>query len=232
MYQPDAIASFTVNGATYLITPTKGMRDWDAFAEEARVNSLPLDPAIFTGAVCGGGSCAANSRLGRLNVTTTLGRTDGTGLYEALYAFGARSFSIWTAWGTQVFDSGDDLEDRTSNLPGIPFNANNEPEDEQFDNRSDNKGPEPEAVAVGRLGRKFFAFLGLERVGGVMIYDVTSPTSPKFVTYINTRASDFGDQGPGGLTFVDAKRSPNQHPLLIVNHELSGTTAIYRINLH
>jgi hypothetical protein len=40
-------------------------------------------------------------------------------------------------------------------------------------------GPEPEGVAIGRLGAKTFAFIGLERVGGIIVYDVTSPTSPR-----------------------------------------------------
>jgi len=99
------------------------------------------------------------------------------------------------------------------------------------DNRSDNKGPEPEGVAVGRLGAKTFAFIGLERVGGIMVYDVTSPTSPSFVTYVNTRTGATGDRAPEGIIFVPAVRSPNKQPLLIAGNETSGTAAVFRIVL-
>ena len=99
------------------------------------------------------------------------------------------------------------------------------------DTRSDNKGPEREGAAVGRLGAKTFAFIGLERVGGIMVYDVTSPTSPSFVTYVNTRTGATGDRAPEGIIFVPAVRSPNKQPLLIVGNEASGTAAVFRIVL-
>jgi DNA-binding beta-propeller fold protein YncE len=233
MYQPDAVAAYTVGGRTFLVTANEGdAREYTGepgFIEEARVNSLPLDPTVFSDAVCGG-PCAANTRLGRLNVTRTLGRNPESGEYEALYAFGARSISIWHEGGGQVWDSGDDLEQRTKALPMVPFNASNT--DDEFDSRSDNKGPEPEGVVLGRLGAKTFAFVGLERVGGVIVYDVSDPYSPKFVTLVNTRQGLSGDLGPEGLAFVPARHSPLKSPLLIVGNEVSGTTAIFRIGLH
>jgi len=227
MYQPDAIAAYSVNGQTYLVTANEGdARDYAGFAEEARVNSLALDANVFTAAACGG-ACNANSRLGRLTVTNTLGSSNG--VFGALYAFGARSFSIWTAEGQLVWDSGDQLERLTTAVPGAPFNASNS--DNALDSRSDNKGPEPEGVTVGRLGEKYYAFIGLERIGGVMVYDVTVPTSPTYVTYINTRNGLAGDLGPEGVEFVPAVRSPSKEPLVIVGNEISGTTAIFRVNL-
>ncbi|MFZ9334759.1 MAG: choice-of-anchor I domain-containing protein, partial [Burkholderiaceae bacterium] len=86
-------------------------------------------------------------------------------------------------------------------------------------------------VVVGQIGRKTFAFIGLERVGGVMVYDVTTPTAPTFVTYLNTRTAATGDRGPEGLAFVPAAKSRNGKPLLIVGNETSGTTAILQLNL-
>jgi len=233
MYMPDAIAAYTMNGQTFLVTANEGdARDYGGspgFAEEARISSLPLNPAVFSNAVCGG-SCSGNARLGRLTVTTTLGLNTAIGQYDALYAFGGRSFSIWTANGQQVWDSGDQLEQLTTALAQANFNASNS--GNALDDRSDNKGPEPEGVALGRLGTKTYAFIGLERVGGVMAFDVTNPFAPFFVTYASNRSGSGGDLGPEGLLFIPATRSPNKRPLLIVGNEVSGTTRIYEVVLH
>ncbi|HNV75692.1 MAG TPA: choice-of-anchor I family protein [Gemmatimonadaceae bacterium] len=229
MYQPDAVASYkAANGQTYLVTANEGdARDYAGFQEETRVGSN-LNAAIFTSALCNG-SCTGNANLGRLTVTKTLGLDPVTGQFNALYAFGTRSFSIWNADGLLVWDSGDDFEQRTQALASVAFNASNS--GNSFDDRSDNKGPEPEGVALGTLGKKTFAFIGLERVGGIMVYDVTQPTAPQFVTYINTRTGATGDLGPEGIIFVPAVRSPTKSPLVIVGNEVSGTTAIFRVVL-
>jgi DNA-binding beta-propeller fold protein YncE len=117
MYQPDAVASYAVGGTTYLVTANEGdARDWAGLREEARVSTLPLNTSTFTDAACGG-PCGAAARLGRLNVTSQTGRNSATGQFDALFAFGARSFSIWTAEGQLVWDSGDQLEQRTTALP-------------------------------------------------------------------------------------------------------------------
>jgi hypothetical protein len=234
MYQPDAIASYTVGSQTYLITANEGdAREYTGFEEEARVRAhcgAPgLDPTTFTDAANG----VFDSNLGRINVTNTPNGDNtgknGTGQCTELYSFGARSFSIWNSAITRVFDSGDDLEQRTQALPNVLFNASNS--DNALDSRSDNKGPEPEGVTVATFGSKTFAFIGLERVGGVMVYDVTTPTAPTYVTYLNSRTGATGDRGPEGLTFIRAIDSPNGKPLLIVGNETSGTTAVLQINL-
>jgi hypothetical protein len=227
MYLPDAIASYRVNGQTYLITANEGdQREYTGFNETVRVSTLRLDSSIFTDAVCGG-PCIAPERLGRLQVTSTLG--NGPNGYTALYAFGGRSFSIWDAQMNQVWDSGDDFEQSTRALPNALFNASNS--NNTLDSRSPSKGPEPEGVVVQRFGQKQFAFIGLERIGGVMIYDVTNPTAPFFVSYLNTRSGVNGDNGPEGLAVITARDSPNGRPLLVVGNETSGTTAIFEINL-
>ncbi|WP_284699847.1 choice-of-anchor I family protein [Chitinolyticbacter albus] len=209
-----------------------------------------LNPAVF--GYCGATAtdplaCASDAEFGRLNVTWTMGyqtnadgspKLNGAGklVYDALYAFGGRSFSIWDETGKLVWDSGDAFEQQLATL--IPDHFNTDHEATGFDDRSDNKGPEPEGVAIGRIGDKTFTFIGLERIGGVMAYDVTDPTAPVFMHYFNSRnfaAADntkpeAGDLGPEGLVFVPASRSPNGKPLLIVGHEVSGTTAIYQID--
>lgn len=234
MYLPDAIASYTVAGKTYLITANEGdtRADWPGFNEETRVRAhctLGLDPTVFTDAA----NQILDSNLGRLRITTSPnGDSTGknaAGLCTELYSFGGRSFSIWTTDIGRVFDSGDDLEQRTKALPNVAFNASHD--NNTLDSRSTSKGPEPEGVAVAKFGDKTFAFIGLERVGGVMVYDVTNPAAVAFVNYLNTRDAITGDRGPEGLTIIKASDSPNGKPLLIVGNETSGTTAVFQINL-
>ncbi|MCB8976553.1 MAG: choice-of-anchor I family protein [Ardenticatenaceae bacterium] len=232
MYMPDAIAAFTIRGQQFLITANEGdARDYDGYAEEERVKDLELDPTAFPNA----DALQENEAIGRLTVTTAQGDTDGDGDFDALWAFGGRSFSIWTRQGKLVFDSGDQLEQITATVLPDDFNSTND-ENDSFDNRSDNKGPEPEGVVVGVVNGRTYAFIGLERIGGIMVYDVTTPSNPQFVEYINTRdfsgdaeAGTAGDLGPEGLTFVSASDSPTGQPLLIVGYEVSGSVAIFSI---
>ena len=238
MYMPDSIASYSYRGRTYIVTANEGdSRDYDGYSEEARVKDLDLDPIAFPNAA----ELQANENLGRLLVTTANGDADGDGYYETLYSFGARSFSIRDAFGRLVYDSGDEIERITAEVLPANFNSNNDDND-SFDSRSDDKGPEPEGVAVGRIEDRTYAFIGLERVGGVMVFDVTNPYRPEFTDYVNYR--DFsvdaqlpdgstnplsGDLGPEGLTFISAHDSPNGYPLLVVGNEISGTTTLYQI---
>ena len=234
MYLPDALASYTVNGKTYLITANEGdtRADWPGFNEETRVRAhcaLGLDPTVFSDAA----KQILDSNLGRLRITTSpnggSAGKNAAGLCTELYSFGARSFSIWSSDVSRVFDSGDDLEQRTKALSNVAFNASHD--NNTLDSRSTSKGPEPEGVAIAKFGDRTFAFIGLERVGGVMVYDVTNPSSATFVNYLNTRDGITSDRGPEGLTIIKASDSPNGKPLLVVGNETSGTTAVFEINL-
>jgi 2',3'-cyclic-nucleotide 2'-phosphodiesterase/3'-nucleotidase/5'-nucleotidase len=230
MYQPDAIATYEVQGETYVVTANEGdARDYDGFSEEDRVKDLDLDPTAFPDA----DTLQADENLGRLNITTTLGDTDGDGDYDQLFAYGARSFSIWDAEGNLVWDSGDQFEQKLAALLPDDFNATND-ENDSFDNRSDDKGPEPEGIAIGRVGSRIYAFIGLERVGGIMMYDITNPDNPQFVNYVNNRdfsgdaeAGTAGDLGPEGVLFIDQDQSPTGQNLLVVTNEVSGSTTVY-----
>ena len=234
LYMPDGIASYQVGGQTYLVTANEGdaRADWPGFNEETRVRAYcdkGLDPAVFGVAA---DRLLLDSNLGRLRITNTpnggaTGKND-RGQCTALYAFGGRSFSIWTADGVRVFDSGDDLEQRTTALAQVKFNAGHD--NDTMDSRSPAKGPEPEGVVLGRLGEKTYAFIGLERVGGVMVYDVSDPARPVFSSYVNTREGVTGDRGAEGLLLIEAQNAPGGKPLLVVSNEVSGTTAIYQIN--
>lgn len=233
MYMPDSIAYFTVNGSPYLITANEGdAREYTGFVEETRVRAhcaLGLEPSVFPDH----DNLVLDSNLGRLRITAmpnggSEGK-NGSGRCTELYAFGGRSFSIWTPAGSLVYDSGDQFEQRTTALANVLFNASND--NNTLDSRSTAKGPEPEGVTVATFGRKTFAFVGLERVGGVLVYDVSNPSAPSYVTYVNSRTGAAGHRGPEGLTFVSAHKSPNGKPLLIVGNEVSGSTAIYQINI-
>ncbi|MCA9286738.1 MAG: choice-of-anchor I family protein, partial [Phycisphaerales bacterium] len=231
MRQPDAIASFQAGGETYLITANEGdARDYDGFAEEERVKDLDLDPVYFPMAA----QLKANANLGRLTVTTATGDENGDGLFESLHPFGGRSVTIWTTDGSIVWDSKELFEQTTAAAFPANFNASND--NNAFDNRSDNKGPEPEGVAVGTIGDRTYAFVGLERIGGIVTLDITDPAAPVFVQYINPRdfgadpeSGGAGDLGPEGIVFIPASDSPSKDPLLVVGNEVSGSTAVYRI---
>jgi hypothetical protein len=162
------------------------------------------------------------------------GDTDHDGDFDQLYTLGGRSFSIRSAAGALVYDSGDQFEQIASQAFPATFNASND--DNTFDSRSDNKGPEPEGVAVGEVYGHVFAFIALERIGGIMAYDVTDPTNPRFVQYVNNRnfgaapnTAAAGDLGPEGVHFVKFNDSPTGNPLLIVANEVSGTTTVYEV---
>jgi len=240
MYQPDGMAIYEVNGKTYLVTPNEGdAQDYDNFSEEKRVKDLvdsyKLNAELFDGftqqqldeMIANG--LFNEDQLGRLKTTTSAPKNEN-GKYEAIYGFGARSFSIFDAETMNlIFDSGDDFEQITSKALPDYFNSSND--ENKKDDRSDDKGPEPEAVVVGTIDSKNYAFIGLERIGGIIVYDVTNPSNPKFETYVNSR--DFsstqpgGDVAPEGLKFVAANQSPTGKPILIVGNEVSGTVSVY-----
>jgi len=229
MYQPDGIASYRVRGQTYLVTANEGdAREYTGFDERRRVGQLGLDPMVFPDAE----TLREERNLGRLRVTQVNGNIDDDEEFEQLYAFGARSFSIWTASGELVFDSRDDFEQITADeFLGFPLAFNSNGDSRTFDGRSPEKGPEPEGVVLGKVFGRTYAFICLERIGGVMVYDVSDPFDPRFVHYQNDPSfPPLGDRGPEGLVFVPEGDSPIGAPLLIVSNEVSGTTTIFKID--
>jgi hypothetical protein len=154
--------------------------------------------------------------LGRLKTTTTLGDTDNDNDVDQIYSYGARSFSIWSANGNLVYDSGNSIA--TETLAMTPARFNDE------DKRSDDKGAEPESVDVLNIGnQRYILFVGLERTDQVMVYDITNPLSPTFLTIL----SHSGDEAPEGLLVISADKSPSGKDLLVVSNEDSGTVSFY-----
>ena len=250
VYMPDAVASYEFRGRTYIVTTNEGdAREYGDYADVRRFRALSGDLPICSDSarfndffaanpygIANASQLRDNQNLGRLNIVTTEGlRADGT-CYESLYAFGARSFSIYDANLQQVYDSGSDFERITAEVNPTFFNSNHT--ENTLKTRSDDKGPEPEGVTVAKLFGTTYAFISLERIGGVMVYDVSNPFAPAFVQYINKRdfsvapgMPESGDQGAEGLIVIDAARSPIRGvPLLVVANEVSGTTTLFRID--
>lgn len=260
MYMPDSLSSFSYNGKTYLVTANEGdsREDWlnglnnqttCAANGYYHFNNKCRDELALRDLVQS--DLALGSALIGLDTDTTLGRLkfsyqatkafNGGTVISKLYAYGGRSFAIWDAQtGEQVFDSGNAFERITAQRYGKLFNQDHNG-NLTGDKRSNSKGPEPEALAIGKIGGHTYAFIGLERMGGIMVYDISNPFAPQFVQYVNdrdvalapnaTNAAAGMDLGPEGFKFVAASNSPSGKPLLIVGNEVSGTTAVYEINI-
>jgi hypothetical protein len=209
MYSPDAIAVVEKDGIPYLFTANEGdAREYTAFAEIKRVKDLALDFASFPFSA----AWKSDAILGRLNVTTTLGDTDGDGDFDELYSMGARSVSVWNGLtGAQIYDSQNEVDMR-SLAAGLYDDA-----------RSDDKGSEPEGITIGKIGNRTYAFLGCERADALMIFDVTHPRYPSFIMTLAT-----GD-APEGVIFIPADKSPNGNPIIVVSSENDGVVKFYSL---
>ena len=209
VHMPDGLAVAEIAGKTYILTPNEGdAREWGNYTN---LRTATIDGNNFDALI-------SDAHDG-LDPNKT-------------YILGGRSFSIFDAETMElVFDSGSDFEKITADLFPNHFNASNS--NVTLKNRSSKKGPEPEDVKVIEVDGKFYAAVGLERIGGVMMYDITNPTDAKFYDYINTRdfsAAVRGDVSPEGLKFIKPEHSPTGYPLLLAAHEVSGTVAVYQLN--
>ncbi|MFB5086006.1 choice-of-anchor I family protein [Psychrobacillus sp. PGGUH221] len=239
LYMPDAIDTFTSGGKTYILTPNEGdARDYEAYSEEAEIGDIAdkiklraenyagftqeeLDKMVEDGLL---------NDMKKTKVTMENGLVaDGT--YDALYSFGGRSFSIFDAESMElVYDSGNEFEKITAKAMPEVFNTDNE--EIAYDKRSSAKGPEPETVVSGEVNGTKYAFIALERVSGIMVYDLSNPFEPEFVRLISSRdySEDIkGDVSPEGLRFISAEKSPTGNALLAATHEVSGTVAVYEL---
>jgi hypothetical protein len=214
MFQPDAISNFEVKGTTYFVTANEGdAREYDAFVDVKRIGdaSVVLDPTLFPDAAI----LKGETKMGRLNINTKMGDTDGDGDFDELVSFGARSFSIWNgSTGQIVFDSKNELDKKAQEL-GV-----------YDDKRSDDKSVEPEAVVVAKVGGKNILFVGLERADAFMVYDVSNPASPQFLQSVKTC------DAPEGLLYIPAHKSPTKRSLIVVSSEGDGTVKIFQPDLN
>ena len=236
---PDGIAAYQVDGKTYLLTANEGdSREWGDYLNEDERNFKDGKDTSPTEAIT-----AENSGLTGKVVFFKASDYDGLNS-EKDYLFGGRSFTLYEVTDTgiqEVYTSGDDFERLTAQYLPAYFNCSND--NATLDDRSGKKGPEAESVTVGTVDGKTYAFIALERTGGVMVYDVTDPANVSYVNYINSR--DFesvvpgsqdddkfvtgGDVAPEGFAFIPAGNSPTGQALLLTACEVSGTVAVYEL---
>lgn len=227
LYMPDSIATYNTAGKTYVVTANEGdgreypinnvnasLKKGKSFTDEKKISKLKLDASIRD----------VYKDDNDLKVVVDIGDIDNDGDFDRLYSYGARSFSIWTEDGDLVWDSADAISKLVAQNEPELFNQDKG----KMDGRSGNKGAEPEALAVGDINGKTYAFVGLERQSAIIIYDITIPAHPIFIDYIKTQID--GDISPEGMKFVPATDSPSGKNLLLVANEISGSTAVYEIN--
>lgn len=260
MYQPDGITQMTIGETTYLITANEGdAREYACLMGGTDAATLEAEDVRFgkNAASTVDATLKTDAVAGRLKVTpftpasvTGAPITAKTSVSDA-YSFGARSFSVWKATTLegvftmdQVFDSGSSIEKQLASLAPTRFNADWNTTTgiiNAVDSRSGSKGPEPEGLGVGTAYGRMWMVVGLERDGGLMLYDMTNPTAPEFKSYINTsnpagnllqstkKIAAAGDVSPEGILIISPKDSPTGKALVIASYELSGTVGIYEI---
>lgn len=226
-YQPDGMDIMTINGTDFIITANEGdARDYDGYSEEERLDDITLDPTAFPNA----NTLQEDENLGRLKITTANGDTDNDGDIDVIYGYGGRSFGIWSTDGSLIYDSANSIAVET--LAANPGRFNDD------DKRSDDKGAEPEAVAVLKINSfttktsaipdaRYILAVAMERTDGVLLYDVTDPYAPYYLTWLDTA----GDEAPESVVMVPREDSGNDKALLIVSNEDSGTVTIYQNNV-
>jgi hypothetical protein len=235
MPMPDTIATFTAGGKTYVATANEGDARPDD-VDQVRVRDLPagaVDLATEVALNATYGNYKDRKALGRLNISPIDGDTDHDGDIDVLTAFGSRSVSIYeinSATGelvdsdgnaanglTPTWDSGA-LESLLSLVEPNGKLHNSEGTEASFDGRSDNKGPEPEALAVANIGGHDLLAAGMERQGGLLLWDVTDPSAPLFLDYASN-ALDELLRSPESILLLDGDISPTGKTMMIVGYE-------------
>jgi hypothetical protein len=224
MPMPDTVTSFLSGGTRFLVTANEGdFRPDDA--DRIRVKE-------FTGVEPGVTINTADAGLGRLRVIRDQSDLNGNNLINEPIMAGTRSFSIWNAsTGALVADTGS-FETLLLELAPTLHNNDGESQDlaAEFDSRSTSKGPEPEAIATGVINGHRYIFVGMERQGGILMYNADNPAAPTFVAYINNYSE--GPEGliaPESITFIGADESPVGEPTLLIGYELGGKIGVYTV---
>jgi hypothetical protein len=216
---PDTIANFSRGGLVFLLTANEG----DARPDDVDIARGSTLTANMTTAVA---ARATNTGIGRLNLLKFEGDTDNDGKIDLPTMMGTRSFSIWDSLnGKLVYDSGSTLETFAAANDPETFNTNSG-NLSNTDTRSDDKGPEPEAIAYASLGGRHYAFVGAERQNGIYAFDITNLSKVKVVGYFNTISST-QDSGaayisPESIKFIRAGTNPSDKNLLVVGYEGTG----------
>jgi hypothetical protein len=236
---PDTIATFLHNGRRLLATANEGdaRSDDGDVARAGAANVVDTvadgpDDRIFSG------SLSDSAGIGRLTISRVDGNLDGDSLVEVPTMIGTRSFTLWSEDGQRVFDSGSMIEEFVRANAPRTFNMNNGTTT-AIDTRSDDKGPEPEALAYGQIDGRHYVFVGAERQNGIFQFDVTDLSRVSIVGYFNIVDGVkvvTGTQyvSPETIVFVSASDSPTGKPILLVGYEgvepaISGSLAVLEV---
>ena len=184
MYEPDAIASFEIGH--------RQLPDHRQRRRRARLAGLRGRGARRL-ADAGSRRRSRTARRSRATATSaastsrsTLGDTDGDGDFDA--ALHARRPLVldldrprarWSSTAAATSSASSPRATRRSSTPATttaPSTAAPTTRD-----RSRKRS------TIGTIGKRTYAFIGLERMGGIMVYDVTNPIAPVFVDYVNNR---------------------------------------------
>jgi hypothetical protein len=225
MPMPDTITQFERNGTTFLVTANEGDArgdDGDTARGATLLTNTTATPTVV--------ALANNTGIGRLNLLKDQGDTNADGIIDTPTMLGTRSFSIWNAeTGTNVYDSDDMIEKYVADNNPASFNMNNGDQNAS-DTRSDDKGPEPEALTFGSFDGRDYVFVGNERENGIFQFDVTDLNNVFIAGYFNpiTGTTDGASGGvyisPESMLFLAAGAAGNTtgKNLLIVGFEGTG----------
>jgi hypothetical protein len=236
--QPDAIASFKVGSGHYFVTANEGdAREYTCLNDDLRGSSLKVDSRRFPN----WSTLSASAALGRAKVNPTIGDRDGDGDIDTIHLRGSNSMTMYRN-GIALWDSGELLDQIQITAFGVAnINGSHSLSSDKStmnyvgQDRSDDKGSEPEGVAVGMVGNTRVAILGLERMTALAVFDITQPRSPVFQEWLQmlpakaTPAKDVKHWSPEGIVFVPADKSPSGKALIITSYELSGSISIHQI---
>ena len=236
--QPDAIASFKVGSGHYFVTANEGdAREYTCLNDDQRASSLKVDTRRFPN----WSTLSASAALGRAKVNPTIGDRDGDGDIDTIHLRGSNSMTMYRN-GIALWDSGELLDQIQIKAFGVAnINGSHSLSSDKStmnyvgQDRSDDKGAEPEGVAVGMVGNTRVAILGLERMTALAVFDITQPRSPVFQEWLQmlpakaTPAKDVKHWSPEGIVFVSADKSPSGKALIITSYELSGSISIHQI---
>ena len=239
--QPDAIAGFKMGSGNYFITANEGdAREYTCLNDDLRAASLKVDPRRFADWKTLSGSAA----LGRAKVNPNNGDRDGDGDIDTIHLRGSNSMTMYRN-GLPIWDSAELLDKIQTTAFGVAnINGSHSLSSDKAtmnyvgQDRSDDKGSEPEGVAVGMVGDRRIAVLGLERMTALAVFDITQPRIPVFIEWLQmlptkaTPAKDVKYWSPEGIVFVPADKSPSGKALIITSYELSGSLSIHQIEPH
>ena len=248
LHMPDAIAVFDQGGKTYVVTADEGdARPDDSDITRASTYDDVLSEIATTPIYDDGGGAVtqqelfdlvkSKNELGRLNILVDQSTEGGAGtVLTDIVAMGSRGITVWE------YNSSQSSLTRVSHLPLESFllaqdptrhNSNDGGDPAALDARSDDKGPEPEAVAIANIGGTNYAVVGCERQNGVVLVDLSNPAAPVAVSYINNR--DNALISPETAQFVPAAASPTGAGLAIFGYEgisddgIKGGIGIYSL---